>query len=550
MFDQTCGDYPSTGFLFPKRFRVPQGVTYSLCRHAGHAEENFRILWRALPGDPDPKSFVLCPAHHRYTLSSKIAYFETSHWDYPRVPAKTLFDKIWDQHVITELAGGYQLIHIDRHLLHDLSGPGSLRAIEKRGIRVRNPELSWASPDHCVSTASPRDDTSTDTGARLIPVLRSRCEAEGIKLFDVNDPEQGIVHVIGPESGLSLPGATIVCGDSHTCTHGGLGALAWGIGSSELNHVLATQTIIEKKPKKLRVLFQGSAGPSIFAKDMILALIGRFSADLGVGYAVEFAGSVIESLSIEERLTICNLSIEMGARMGQVAPDDTTFQYLAGRPFAPTGENWDMAMTSWRELHTDTEAVFDKEVSLDVSELTPQITWGISPAHTIGIDDKIPDPSIETNAAVRTGFENALEYMGLGPNTPILGLPVQRVFIGSCTNSRLSDLQAAAALIKGKKVAPGVCAWVVPGSQRVKQEAESLGLHSQFRQAGFEWREPGCSMCVATNGEYVESGARCISTSNRNFVGRQGPNARTHLASPATAVASALTGRITDPRTM
>jgi 3-isopropylmalate/(R)-2-methylmalate dehydratase large subunit len=463
---------------------------------------------------------------------------------------KTLFDKIWDQHIVAELPGGYQLIHIDRHLLHDLSGPGSLRAMEKKGLRVRNPELSWATPDHCVSTASPRDDASTDSGARLIPILRSRCTAEGIKLFDVNDPEQGIVHVIGPESGLSLPGATIVCGDSHTCTHGGLGALAWGIGSSELNHVLATQTVIEKKPKTLRVLFEGKAGTAIFAKDMILALIGKFGADLGVGYAVEYAGQVIESQSIEERLTICNLSIELGAKMGQVAPDDTTFQYLAGRPFAPVAENWDRAVNSWQQLQSDAESAFDKEVSLEISDLAPQITWGISPAHTIAIDGHIPDPATESSFAVRTGFENALEYMDLQPNTPILGLPVQRVFIGSCTNSRLSDLQSAAALIGGNKVAAGVRAWVVPGSQRVKREAESLGLHNRFRQAGFEWREPGCSMCVATNGEYVESGARCISTSNRNFVGRQGPGARTHLASPATAAASALTGRITDPRTM
>jgi 3-isopropylmalate/(R)-2-methylmalate dehydratase large subunit len=466
------------------------------------------------------------------------------------VSAKTLFDKIWDQHVITELTGGYQLIHIDRHLLHDLSGPGSLRAIERRGLRVRNPELSWASPDHCVSTASPRDDASTDSGSRLIPILRSRCNAEGIRLFDINDPGQGIVHVIGPESGLSLPGSTIVCGDSHTCTHGGMGALAWGIGSSELNHVLATQTVIEKKPGKLRVLFQGTAGPSIFAKDIILALIARFGADLGVGYAVEYAGPVIESMSIEDRLTICNLSIELGAKMGQVAPDDTTFEYLTGRPFAPTGENWDRAMMSWQQLHSDADAVYDKEVSLDISELAPQITWGISPAHAIGVGDHIPNPAEEPNAVIRTGFENALEYMDLQPNTPILGLPVQRVFIGSCANSRLSDLQAAAAIINGRKIAPGVCAWVVPGSQRVKREAEALGLHNQFKQAGFEWREPGCSMCVATNGEYVESGARCISTSNRNFVGRQGPGARTHLASPATAVASALTGKITDPRTV
>jgi 3-isopropylmalate/(R)-2-methylmalate dehydratase large subunit len=464
--------------------------------------------------------------------------------------SKTLFDKIWDQHVIAELAGGYQLIHIDRHLLHDLSGPGSLRAIEKRGLNVRNPDLSWATPDHCVSTASPRTDESTEAGALLIPVLRSRCIAEGIELFDVNAPEQGIVHVIGPESGLSLPGATIVCGDSHTCTHGGLGALAWGIGSSELNHVLATQTVIERRPKTLRVNFQGKVSESVFAKDMILALIGKFGAEPGVGYAVEYAGPVIEAMSIEERLTICNLSIEMGAKMGQIAPDSVTFNYLAGRQYAPAGEDWDRAIASWTTLKSDPDAVFDKEMTLDVTHLAPQITWGISPAHTIPVDGRIPDPSQEANNGVRVGLENALEYMDLAPGMPVLGLPVERVFIGSCTNSRLSDLQSAARLIGDQKVAPGTIAWVVPGSQRVKREAEALGLHQIFKDAGFEWREPGCSMCVATNGEFVEPGVRCVSTSNRNFVGRQGPGARTHLASPATAVACAIKGRITDPRTL
>ena len=464
------------------------------------------------------------------------------------MPGKTLFDKIWDQHVIAELAGGYQLIHVDRHLLHDLSGPGSLRAIQMRSLTVRNPELCWATPDHCVSTDTHRVDASTDTGARLIPVLRSQCNAEGIRLFDINDAEQGIVHVIGPELGLSLHGTTIVCGDSHTCTHGGLGALAWGIGSSELNHVLATQTLIEKKPKRLRVVFTGKKSTSATAKDMILALIGRFGADLGVGYAVEFAGTLVESLSIEERMTICNLSIEMGAKIGQVAPDDTTIQYLVGRQFAPTGKNLDLAIKSWSQLPSDADANFDKEVSMDISALAPQITWGISPAHTIAIDAQIPDPAVAPNAAVRDGYQNALDYMDLTPNTPILGLPVQRVFIGSCTNSRLSDLQSAAALLRGRTVAPEVTAWVVPGSQKVKREAEALGLHQQFRNAGFDWREPGCSMCLATNGDTVEAGTRCVSTSNRNVIGRQGPGARTHMTCPVSAGAAALPGKITDPR--
>lgn len=460
----------------------------------------------------------------------------------------TLLDKIWDQHIVAELGGGYQLLHIDRHLLHDLSGPGSLRAIEKRGLSVRNPELTFATPDHCVSSGTGRDDNSTDSGSRLIPVLRARCAAEGITYFDLNSPEQGIVHVVGPQLGLTLPGITLVCGDSHTCTHGAFGALAYGIGSSELNHVLATQCVIERKPKKLRVNFSGARGAGVTAKDMILYLIGRHGADLGSGHGAEFAGDATAALTMEQRMTLCNLSIEMGARIGMIAPDDATFNYLAGREFAPEGRRWDEAVAHWRGLQTDPGARFDKQIDVDVTRIAPQVSWGISPEHTIGIDEVIPDPHKAPDPSTASAWRQACDYMALAPGRPIRGLPIERVFIGSCTNSRLSDLEAAAEIARRGKVAPGVTAWVVPGSQQVKRDAEAKGLHRIFLESGFDWREPGCSQCVATNGEYVASGQRCISTSNRNFVGRQGPGARTHLASPATAAWSALNGNISDVR--
>ena len=462
--------------------------------------------------------------------------------------ATTLLDKIWDQHVVAEPGGGYQLLHIDRHLLHDLSGPASLRAIQRRGLRVRNPELTFATPDHCVSSAPGRDDDSTASGSRLIPILRSRCAEENITLFDLNSAEQGIVHVIGPQLGLTLPGTTLVCGDSHTCTHGAFGALAWGIGSSELNHVLATQCVMERKPKQLRVTFSGSLPKGVGAKDMILYLIGRHGADLGSGHAAEFAGDAITSLTMEGRMTLCNLSIEMGAKIGMIAPDDTTLDHLQGRRFAPKGVRWEEAVAHWRTLRSDPDARFDKEVHIDVSRIQPQVSWGISPEHTIGIDDVIPDPASAPDASTRAAWRQACEYMDVQPGTPIRGLPVQRVFIGSCTNSRLADLEVAADIARRGKVAPGVVAWVVPGSQQVKRDAQAKGLDAVFRAAGFEWREPGCSQCVATNGEYVPPGERCVSTSNRNFVGRQGPGARTHLASPATAAWTAINGCISDPR--
>ncbi|MBD3646606.1 MAG: 3-isopropylmalate dehydratase large subunit, partial [Pseudomonadales bacterium] len=389
---------------------------------------------------------------------------------------KTLLDKIWDQHVVTNLAGGYQLLHIDRHLLHDLSGPGSLRAIQSRGLPVRNPELCFATPDHCVSSLPGRNDKTTDLGARLIPTLRERCAAEEITYFDLDSPDQGIVHVIGPELGLTLPGVTLVCGDSHTCTHGAFGALAWGIGSSELNHVLATQCVIEQKPKKLRVNFNGARNKGVSAKDMILYVIGNFGADLGSGHATEFAGDSIGSLSMEERMTLCNLSIEMGSKIGMIAPDDKTLEYLADRPFTPKGDRWRLAVNHWQSLKTDADAVFDKEVQIELGEVTPQVTWGISPEHSIGIDEVVPEPARAPDASTASAWRQAYEYMGLNPGQPIKDTPVDRVFIGSCTNSRLSDLEAAANVAKRGKVASGVTAWVVPGSMQVKREAEAMGL--------------------------------------------------------------------------
>lgn len=457
--------------------------------------------------------------------------------------------KTWDQHVIAHISDDTDLLHIDRHLLHDLGGSRGLLDLKSKGLEVHNPELTFATPDHAISTAHGRAGTSK-IGQELLAALRVETTASGIRMFDIDQPGQGIVHVIGPELGLSLPGCTIVCGDSHTCTHGGLGALAFGIGSSELTHVLATQALIQRRPKTMRVRFEGRLPLGVTAKDMILALIGQIGAAAGTGYAVEYAGSTIRDLPIEGRLTICNLSIEFGAKMGMVAPDETTLEFLRGRPYAPQGEMWSQAAEAWRRLPSDADAVFDSEVLVDVETIVPQVTWGISPEHVIGVDGRIPDPRSVGDPAQAAAITTALDYMGLTPGAPIAGTPVDWVFIGSCTNSRLSDLRAAAAVARGRKVAPGVRAWVVPGSENVKREAVAEGLDKVFTDAGFEWREPGCSMCLAANGETVAPGQRSVSTSNRNFVGRQGPLARTHLASPASAVAAAVAGAIADVRSM
>lgn len=457
--------------------------------------------------------------------------------------------KIWDQHVIARLGDDTDLLHVDRHLLHDLGGSRGLLDLRSRGLAVHNPELTFATPDHAISTAHGRAGT-IKIGQELLAALRVETSASGIRMFDIDEPGQGIVHVIGPELGLSLPGCLVVCGDSHTCTHGGLGALAFGIGSSELTHVLATQALIQRRPKTMRVKFEGKLSLGVTAKDLILALIGHVGAAGGTGYAVEYAGSAIREMPVEGRLTICNLSIEFGAKMGMVAPDEKTYEYLRGRPYAPQGEMWEQAVKAWRDLPSDADASFDQEVLIDVTKIIPQITWGISPEHVIGVDGRIPDPQAIADPARRTAAETALEYMGLKPGAPIAGTPVDWVFIGSCTNSRLSDLRAAADVVRGRRVAPGVRAWIVPGSETVKRDAVAEGLDRVFIDAGFEWREPGCSMCLAANGETVAPGQRSVSTSNRNFVGRQGPRARTHLASPASAAAAAIAGVIADVRMM
>jgi 3-isopropylmalate/(R)-2-methylmalate dehydratase large subunit len=463
---------------------------------------------------------------------------------------ETLFDKLWDSHVVADLGDGWALLHIDRHLLHDLSGARALEEIEARGLPVRNPELAFATPDHAVSSAPGRTAATFGPGSKLHDGLKRRSALTGIRFFDLGELGQGIVHVMAPELGIVLPGATLICGDSHTCTNGAVGALAFGVGSSELVHALATQTLRQRRPKTMRVRFEGALGAGVTPKDMILHLIATLGAAAGTGYAVEYAGPAIEALPMEGRLTLCNLSIEMGAKMGFIAPDETTYAYLNGRRYVPQGAAWDAAVAYWRTLPTEPGAVFDREVTIDAAAIAPTITWGTSPEHAIGVGGTIPDPAAAPTEEKQRAWRAALDYMALEPGRPIAGTPIDWVFIGSCTNSRISDLRAAAGLARGRHVAPGVTAWVVPGSESVKREAEAEGLDRVFLDAGFAWREPGCSMCVAANGERVPPGARSVSTSNRNFVGRQGPGARTHLASPAMAVAAAITGAITDVRAL
>ncbi|HYF08626.1 MAG TPA: 3-isopropylmalate dehydratase large subunit, partial [Acetobacteraceae bacterium] len=414
----------------------------------------------------------------------------------------TLFDRIWDSHVVADLGGGWSLLHCDRVLLHDLSGARALAELGESGHALANPDLVFATPDHAVSSAPGRTAETFPRGGQLLAGLRKRAAETGIRLFDLGQDGNGIVHVMAPELGIVLPGATLVCGDSHTCTNGGVGALAFGIGASELRHVLATQTLPQKKPRRMRIRFEGAVPPGVTPKDMILAAIGRFGAGAGTGYAVEYAGSAVRALSIEGRLTLCNLSIEMGAKMGMVAPDDATFAYLAGKDFAPKGPAWDAALAEWRALPSDPDAEFDRDLLIEMREVAPQITWGTSPEHVLPVTGIVPDPEAAPDAARRAAWQAALDYMGLTPGRPIAGTKVDWVFIGSCTNSRLSDLREAAAVLRtGRKVAPGVTAWVVPGSEQVKREAEAEGLHERFRAAGFEWREPGCALCVAVNGE-------------------------------------------------
>jgi 3-isopropylmalate/(R)-2-methylmalate dehydratase large subunit len=464
--------------------------------------------------------------------------------------AKTLFEKLWDSHVVRSLGENLDLLHVDRLLIHDLSGSRALTDLNERGLSVRNPELCLSMPDHSVSSLPGRTLASSPNGVRLGEALRDMSAAAGIPHYGIDHPNQGIVHIVGPETGFTLPGSLLVCGDSHTSTHGAMGALAWGIGSSELVHVLATQTIRQRRPGTMRITVDGELGDGVEAKDVILHIIGALGVAAGTGNAIEYAGTTIGAMSIEERLTICNLSIEFGARKGMVAPDDTTYAYLKGLPLAPQDEAWDRAETYWRSLPTDDDAVFDREETFRAEDIAPQITWGTSPGQTLPVNGIIPSPGSFVEAEMQYNAETALDYMGLQAGKTIAGTKVDRVFIGSCTNSRLIDLRRAAEVARGRQVAANVTAWVVPGSVQVKREAEAEGLHDIFLAAGFEWREPGCSQCVATNGEVVAPGERCVSTSNRNFVGRQGPKARTHLAGPAMAAAAAIAGEITDVRAL
>jgi 3-isopropylmalate/(R)-2-methylmalate dehydratase large subunit len=457
-----------------------------------------------------------------------------------------MFDKIWSRHVVAEGPGGQCLLYIDRHLVHE----GSTHAFQRlyaAGRRVRRPDLTVATADHYVPTTG--DGRSPDPEIRGMVDALDRYAAEaGVTHFGLGDGRRGIVHVIGPEQGLTLPGLTLVCGDSHTATHGAFGALAFGIGSSEVEHVLATQALWQRRPRMMRVVMDGGPGRGVTAKDLVLALIARIGAAGGAGHAIEYAGPAVRALSMEGRMTLCNMSIEAGARTGMVAPDDTTFAYLQGRPCAPRGDAWERARAEWRALASDRDAVFDREVVLDAGEVAPMVTWGTSPQDASPITGRVPDPAAIADPARRLRAARALAYMGVSAGAPLAGLRVDRVFIGSCTNSRLEDLRAAAAVVKGRRAVVPV--WVVPGSGPVKRAAEAEGLDRIFTEAGLDWRAPGCSMCVGMNGETVGEGERCASTSNRNFEGRQGKGARTHLMSPAMAAAAAVTGRLVDVRTL
>ena len=461
---------------------------------------------------------------------------------------QTLFEKIWRTHTIRALDADRDLVFVDRHLLQETTSAIAFDGLIAAGRKVRHPGLSVATQDHIVSTEPGRHEGSNPGGRELMQLMRANSTNNQIVHFGLEDPRQGIAHVIGPELGLVLPGAIIACGDSHTSTAGGLGALGIGIGTSEVEHVLATQTLALTRPKPMRITFEGRAGPGVSAKDLVLYALGRFGISCGAGHAIEYAGPAIRALTIESRLTVCNMSIEFGARLGLIAPDEMTFAYVAGRPYAPQGALWEAALAHWRDIVGDPQALFDRDLKVDTGLITPQVTWGTNQQEVIGVDEAIPDPSAMPDHDSRLRAQAALDYMGLLPGSPIEGLPVDVVFIGSCTNARLSDLEAAAAIIRGRRVAPNVRALVVPGSGAVKRDAEALGLDRIFAEAGFEWRSPGCSMCVSMNQDLIGPNQRCVATSNRNFENRQGPRARTHLVSPAMAAAAAVCGSIADVR--
>ena len=457
--------------------------------------------------------------------------------------AQTLYDKLWQQHLVRTDNNGTSLIYIDRQLVHEVTSPQAFEGLRLADRKPHRLDSILATPDHNVPTNN-RDQGISDPISRLqVETLDQNCKDFGVTEFDLNDIRQGIVHVVGPEQGATLPGMTVVCGDSHTSTHGAFGAIAFGIGTSEVEHVLATQCLIQKKAKNMLVRVDGQCQPGVTAKDIVLAIIGELGTAGGTGYTIEFAGKAIQALSMEGRMTVCNMTIEAGARVGLIAVDETTINYLKGRPFAPRGENWDKAVAAWSNLHSDPNAHFDKTVVLDASDIKPQVTWGTSPEMVVSVDDNVPNPEDETDAVKRNSMEQALRYMGLKADQAITDIQLDRVFIGSCTNSRIEDLRQAAAAIKGGKVAGTLKqALVVPGSGLVKQQAEQEGLDKVFIEAGFEWRDPGCSMCLAMNADRLESGEHCASTSNHNFEGRQGLGGRTHLVSPAMAAAAAIVG--------
>ncbi|MSO91869.1 MAG: 3-isopropylmalate dehydratase large subunit [Rhodospirillales bacterium] len=461
---------------------------------------------------------------------------------------KTLFDKIWESHVVDTQEEGTCVLYIDRHLVHEVTSPQAFEGLRVNGRKVRRPDATLAVADHNVPTTD-RKSGITDPESRLqVDTLTKNCAEFGIEYFSMADHRQGIVHIIGPEQGFTQPGLTLVCGDSHTATHGALGALAIGIGTSEVEHVLATQTLLMKPAKNMRITVDGKLPVGVTAKDVILAIIGKIGTAGGTGHVIEYAGDAIRDLSMEGRMTVCNMTIEAGARAGLIAPDEKTFAYIKGKPMAPQGKSWDQALAYWKTLPTDEGARFDTEVTLAAAAIVPHVTWGTTPEQVLPITGRVPDPKSVADVNKRQSIERALEYMGLAPGTPLADVRIDRVFIGSCTNSRIEDLREAAAIAKGRKVAAGVGAMVVPGSGLVKAQAEKEGLHKVFLAAGFEWREPGCSMCLAMNADKLKPQERCASTSNRNFEGRQGRGGRTHLVSPAMAAAAAIDGRLTDVR--
>ena len=462
--------------------------------------------------------------------------------------SKTLYDKIWDDHLVHAQEDGTSLLYVDRHLVHEVTSPQAFEGLRNSNRKVRQPNLTLAVADHNVPTSDRSKGISDEESRLQVETLEKNCEEFGIKLFGMDDKRQGIVHIIGPEQGFTQPGSIIVCGDSHTATHGAFGSLAFGIGTSEVEHVLATQTLVQKKSKNFRIKVDGKLSIGVTSKDVILQIIGKIGTAGGTGYVIEYAGSLISSLSVEQRMTICNMTIEGGARAGLIEPDQKIFDYLKGRPMAPKKENWDKALDYWRKLKSDNDASFDKEVTLDGKDIMPMVTWGTSPQDVISIDGRIPNPDNEADEDRKNSIERSLKYMGLKPGTAIKDVKIDKVFIGSCTNGRIEDLRDAAKIIKNKKIAQHVYAMVVPGSGLVKQQAEQEGLDKVFKESGFDWREPGCSMCLAMNADKLKPEERCASTSNRNFEGRQGRGGRTHLVSPGMAAAAAISGSLDDVR--